>query len=187
MQQDRYCRSCGQELRPEDQFCANCGRPVHAMAHVPTPEADVPVPPPPEQAEASQQSPQAVEQTAAPSPEPQERLQWRWKWARGSILLFLVSTFIASVQDIASDPLATDAPISVLVATNIGATIGRWIVLLVSFGLLWLILGGLVFLVARLIGRKPSFFLVLFDGWVTLVVVAPILLLGPLGSLVFGF
>jgi zinc-ribbon domain len=165
VQQDRYCRSCGQELRPEDQFCANCGRPVHATAHVPAPEADVPVPPPPEQAEASQQSPQAVEQTAAPSPEPQERLQWRWKWARGSILLFLVSTFIASVQ------------------ANIGATIGRWIVLLVSFGLLWLILGGLVFLVARLIGRKPSFFWVLFDWWVTLAVVAPILLGGPLGGL----
>jgi hypothetical protein len=51
MQQDRYCRSCGQELRAEDQFCANCGRPVHATAHLPTPEADVPIPPPPQQAE----------------------------------------------------------------------------------------------------------------------------------------
>ena len=46
MQQDRYCRSCGQELQPEDQVCAGCGKPVHATAQVPTPEADVPVPPP---------------------------------------------------------------------------------------------------------------------------------------------
>jgi predicted amidophosphoribosyltransferase len=47
MQQDRYCRNCGQELQPEDQFCAGCGRPVQANARVPTPEADVPIPPPP--------------------------------------------------------------------------------------------------------------------------------------------
>ena len=70
MQQDRYCRNCGQALQSEDQFCGNCGSPVHATAHVPTPEADVPVPPPPkpaeQQAEASPQAPQAAEQTAAP-------------------------------------------------------------------------------------------------------------------------
>ncbi len=57
MQQDRYCRSCGQELKPEDQFCAGCGRPVHTTAHVPTPEADVPFPPP-QQAEVGPQSQQ---------------------------------------------------------------------------------------------------------------------------------
>src|SRR5215210_6825269 len=43
---ERYCSTCGQELRPEDLFCSNCGKPVHLTAHVPTPEADVPVPPP---------------------------------------------------------------------------------------------------------------------------------------------
>ena len=48
MQQDRYCRNCGQELQPEDRFCANCGRPVQETAAVPTPEADVPVPLPPQ-------------------------------------------------------------------------------------------------------------------------------------------
>ena len=46
---DRYCRNCGHELGEDDRFCPNCGRPVHEVAHVPTPEADVPVPPPPEQ------------------------------------------------------------------------------------------------------------------------------------------
>jgi hypothetical protein len=62
MQQDRYCRNCGQELQPEDQFCAGCGRPVQANARVPTPEADVPIPPPPQQAEdrpVPSQAPQA--------------------------------------------------------------------------------------------------------------------------------
>src|SRR5215212_5236993 len=43
---ERYCSTCGQELRPEDLFCSNCGKPVHLTAHIPTPEADVPVPPP---------------------------------------------------------------------------------------------------------------------------------------------
>jgi hypothetical protein len=43
----RYCRNCGHELGPEDQFCQNCGTPVHQAATVPTPGADVPVPPPP--------------------------------------------------------------------------------------------------------------------------------------------
>jgi hypothetical protein len=53
VQQDRYRRSCGQELQPEDRFCASCGKPVHATATVPTPEADVPIPPPPQQAQDS--------------------------------------------------------------------------------------------------------------------------------------
>jgi hypothetical protein len=44
----RYCRNCGHELGPGDQFCQNCGTPVHEAARVPTPEADVPVPPPPQ-------------------------------------------------------------------------------------------------------------------------------------------
>src|SRR5215213_8324351 len=45
---ERFCSTCGQELRPEDLFCSNCSKPVHLKAHVPTPEADVPVPPPPQ-------------------------------------------------------------------------------------------------------------------------------------------
>jgi hypothetical protein len=48
-QPERYCRNCGQELRPDDRFCPNCGRPVHESARVPTPEADVPISPPRQQ------------------------------------------------------------------------------------------------------------------------------------------
>jgi hypothetical protein len=59
---DRYCRNCGQELQPEDQFCGNCGRPVHATAHVPTPEADVSVP-----------APQQVADRSVPSQAPHTR------------------------------------------------------------------------------------------------------------------
>src|SRR5215217_7434458 len=44
----RYCRNCGHELSPQEQFCPNCGAAVHQAATVPTPEADVPVPPPPQ-------------------------------------------------------------------------------------------------------------------------------------------
>src|SRR5918994_5133933 len=44
----RFCRNCGHQLSPEDQFCPNCGAAVHQAARVPTPEADVPVPPPPQ-------------------------------------------------------------------------------------------------------------------------------------------
>lgn len=43
----RYCRNCGHELSPEDQFCPKCGAALHQAATVPTPEADVPVPRPP--------------------------------------------------------------------------------------------------------------------------------------------
>ena len=179
MQQDRYCRNCGQELQPEDQFCGNCGRPVHVTAHVPTPEADVPVPPPPQQAEASPQSPQATEQMAAPTPEPQERPQWRWKWARGPIILFLGSVVVTSVLDAATQPAGN-------VAYLAGFAVGEGLLLLLIFVPLWIILGGLVFLVARLLGRKPSFFWVLFDWWVAVVVVTPILLGGFLGGFLRG-
>jgi hypothetical protein len=47
---DRYCRNCGHELAEDDRYCPSCGKPVHEVAHVPTPEADVPAPPPPQQA-----------------------------------------------------------------------------------------------------------------------------------------
>ena len=42
---DRHCSHCGHELAEDDQFCPNCEKPVHEVAHVPTPDADVPVPP----------------------------------------------------------------------------------------------------------------------------------------------
>lgn len=63
----RYCSNCGQELGDEAvQFCPNCGRPTHATAHVPTPEADVPVPPPPGQQAAGGTTPPQPQQVSAP-------------------------------------------------------------------------------------------------------------------------
>lgn len=50
---NRYCSNCGHELSNDARFCPSCGRPVHEVAHVPTPEADVAVPPPPNQHQAS--------------------------------------------------------------------------------------------------------------------------------------
>jgi len=65
--QSRYCSNCGQELGDEAvQFCPNCGRPTHATAHVPTPEADVPVPPPPGQQAAGGTTPPPQQATAPP-------------------------------------------------------------------------------------------------------------------------
>ena len=49
----RFCRNCGNELRPSDKFCPNCGQAVDEAvdetAVAPTPEADVPTPTPPPQ------------------------------------------------------------------------------------------------------------------------------------------
>jgi hypothetical protein len=75
----RYCRNCGHELDPEDQFCQNCGTPVHQAATVPTPEADVPVPPPPQAAGG-----------AAPPPPPQAEGTQR-SWPRRHPLLTLLT------------------------------------------------------------------------------------------------
>jgi hypothetical protein len=43
--EDRYCGTCGQELRPDDSFCPSCGKPTARDAQVPTPEASAPPPP----------------------------------------------------------------------------------------------------------------------------------------------
>ena len=56
----------------------------------------------------------------------------------------------------------------------------RGVVLLLNYVWIWLALGGLVYLVARLLSKKPPFLRVLFDWWVTVVVVVPILLSGLL-------
>src|SRR5215212_10000309 len=69
----RYCRNCGHELDPEDQFCQNCGTPVHRAARVPTPEADVPVPPPPQAGGAG-----GGDAAAAPPPQQAEESQRSW-------------------------------------------------------------------------------------------------------------
>src|SRR5215204_920269 len=94
--EDRYCRNCGQELQPEDQFCGNCGRPVHATAHVPTPETDVPVPPPPQQAEDRSVPPQA------PQPRSGEgRVRSATRGPMWTMLaVFLILGIVAIVQEI---------------------------------------------------------------------------------------
>jgi hypothetical protein len=76
----RYCTTCGAELREDDRFCPTCGRPIHETAAVSTPEADVPVPPPPQQ-QAGVQSPEHPE---AP---PQGR------WATGRLALGCLGVF----------------------------------------------------------------------------------------------
>ncbi len=178
MQQDRYCRNCGQELKPEDQFCAGCGRPVHATARVPTPEADVSVPPPPQQAEASPQPPQATERTAAPSPQLQQRPPWRWSQYKRPILLFLGSVIVSSLLIAVASPTTAGGSLVETGIYVIAYAVGSSLISLLTLIPIWLALGGLVYLVARLLGRKPRFFQVVFNWWVTLAVVIPILLIG---------
>ena len=172
MQQDRYCRSCGQELREEDQFCANCGRPVHTTAHVLTPEADVTVPPPPQHVEAFAQPFRTTEQAAAPSPQPQQRLQWIWSQYKWKILFFLGSVSVSSLLLAVADPSTAGERVSYVVAFAFGVSL----ILLLHFIPIWVALGGLVYLVAQLLGRKPPFFRMVFDWWVTVPVVTPILI-----------
>ena len=93
---DRYCRNCGRELRTEDQFCTGCGRPVHATAHVPTPEADVPVPPPaPSSQEAPVSPPQEQQQPSEPQAAP-------WGPVVGMLVVFLVLGFVVTMEGLLS-------------------------------------------------------------------------------------
>lgn len=165
MQQNRYCRSCGQELEPEDQFCANCGRPVHATAQVPTPEADVPVPPLPQQAEAIAQPPRTTEQ--------QGRSE-RWGQAKWKIFVFLGCVFVSGLLLAVADPSTAGERVGFVIGYGIGASSK----LLLYFIPIWLVLGGLVYVVARLLGKRLTFFRAVFDWWVTLAVAIPILLAG---------
>ena len=177
-QPHRYCSNCGQELLQEDRFCAGCGRAVHATAHVPTPEADVPVPPPPPQAENVTRPPQTAERAASPPSQPQQRHSGIWGQFKWQILLFFGSVIVASLLSADANPNAASA------AENAGFIIGGTIVnggsLLLNYVPIWLALGGLVYVIARLLGKKPPFLRVVFDWWVTIVVVVPILLSGLL-------
>ena len=164
MQQDRYCRSCGQELQPEDRFCAGCGRPVHATAQVPTPEADVPVPPP-QQFVASTQPSLATEQ---------EGRSERWDQAKWKIFFFLGCAFVSGLLLAVADPSTAGGRVAFVIGYGIGASIK----LLLYFIPIWLVLGGLVYVVARLLGKRLTFFRAVFDWWVTLAVAILILLAG---------
>jgi len=108
--EDRYCRSCGQELESEDQFCGSCGRPVHATAHVPTPEADVPVPPPP----------QVEDNPVPPGSGRAQTAPWGPVW--GMVAVFLVLWVGVTIQERPSDPPGKD------LGDQIGYQIGAGIV-----------------------------------------------------------
>jgi hypothetical protein len=139
VQQDRYCRNCGQELQPEDQFCANCGRPVHATATVPTPEADVPIPPPPQQAQDSSvpsQAPQAqsseeVVQSATRGP------MW------GMLTVFLVMGIGVPVREIPRTLAGLD------IGSQIATGVVLGIVSPVIPATLVLLVGGVYYVMAR--------------------------------------
>ena len=138
MQQDRYCRSCGQELRPEDQFCANCGRPVHATAHVPTPEADVTVPPPPQQAQDRSVPAQAPQELSS---EELVRSVTRGP-VRGMLAVFLDLGIGETVQGM---PAASGKSVSF----QIGFGMGPAIVITLAVAVLILLLGGVYYITAR--------------------------------------
>lgn len=138
MQQERYCRSCGQELRPEDQFCANCGRPVHATAHVPTPEADDTFPPPPQQAQDGSVPPQAPQ---TQSSEELVRSATRGP-AWGMLAVFLVLGIGETVQGM---PNSSGRSVGFQIGFGMGPAIGMTL----AVATLILLLAGVYYVTAR--------------------------------------
>jgi hypothetical protein len=137
VQQDRYCRSCGQELQPEDRFCASCGRPVHATAHVPTPEANVPVPPPQQAQDSSVPSQPLQTQTS----EEQIRSATRGPtW--GMLAVFLVLWVGKTVQGM---PDSSGRSVSYQIGFGMGPAIG----ITLAIAALILLLGGVYYVTAR--------------------------------------
>ena len=108
----------------------------------------------------------------APSPQPQQRLQWIWSQYKWKILFFLGSVSVASLLLAVADPSTAGERVSYVVAFAFGVSL----ILLLHFIPIWVALGGLVYLVAQLLGRKPPFFRMVFDWWVTVPVVTPILI-----------
>ena len=137
MQQDRYCRNCGEELQPEDCFCGNCGRPVHATAHVPTPEADVSVPPP-----------QQVEDRSVPSQAPHTRSSEDQMQSAprgpvwGMLAVFLVLGIGETIQGI---PATSTKDLGF----RIGVGMGGAIVITLAVALVILVLGLVYFVTSR--------------------------------------
>jgi len=101
--------------------------------------------------------------------------------------LFLSSVIVTSLLDAVATQAGAGGSTAESIGRIAGYATGSCLNLLLNYVPIWLILGGLVYLVARLLGRRPSFFWVLFDWWVTVVVVVPILLFSPLGGWLFGF
>lgn len=167
---NRYCRNCGQELRPGNRFCTGCGRAVYESAHVPTPEADVPVPPPPQPAA---DSPVPAESAAQPTPPPSAQQQQRsegvlqqFKWP---ILWLLGSLVFAGLWT-----AYVDAPTGAFVGFALEHMLRR----IVVFAPMWLVLGGGFYLLARLPGEKPAFLRVIFNRWLTIFIAVLVILSG---------
>ena len=177
---DRYCRNCGQELRPEEWFCTSCGRGVYETAHVPTPEADVPVPPPPQPAgegpkpSGSAAQPAATQSAPPSSPsQPQQGPVGRRQQLKRPILWFLASVVVAGLLG------ASMAPRILYLGSGFTSyALDQMLIRLIIFVPLWLFLGGFFFLFARLLGKKPSLLQVIFGRWLTIVVVILVLLSG---------
>ncbi len=181
---DRYCRSCGHELRPEERFCTGCGRGVYETAHVPTPEADVPLPPPPQQAETvSKLPPQAPEQAASSPPRQQQPTLGRWKQFRRPILWFLGSVLFAGVMSAASDPANYGEP-GMNTAESAGFFVGGIIIevatVLWNYVTLLLVFGVVLYLYRRVRGTESTFLQSVFDRRLITVMVILILLVGIL-------
>jgi hypothetical protein len=132
----------------------------------------------PQQAEAIAQPSRTPEQAAASSPQPQQRPPWEWSQYKWKIFFFLGSVFVSSLLFTVTDPGTKSGSLVESVAFVIGFTLGGFFGTLLYFVPAWLALGGVVYLVARLLGRKLTFFRAVFDWWVTLAVAIPILLAG---------
>jgi hypothetical protein len=145
MQQDRYCRNCGQELQTEDRFCANCGRPAHATATVPTLEADVPVPPPPQGEDRS--APSQASQTPPGEAEPGRVHTAPRGPIWGMVAVFLFLWVGVTIQERPPDPSGKD------LGDQIGDQIGAGIVpafrVTTRVGAIIVALGGVYHLTAR--------------------------------------
>ena len=166
----RYCGNCGHELKPEDQFCTGCGNSVHATTRVSTPEADVPVPPLPQQGAGS---PQPSGSTQPAPPQPQQRPVGLWQRFKRPILWFLGSVVVAGLLGASMAPR--------ILYFGSGFTIyafDQMLIRLILFAPLWLFLGGVFFLSARPLGKKPSLLQVIFNRQLTIVMVVLVLLSG---------
>jgi hypothetical protein len=92
--------------------------------------------------------------------------------------LFLGSVIVSSLLIAVASPTTAGGSLVETGIYVIAYAVGSSLISLLTLIPIWLALGGLVYLVARLLGRKPRFFQVVFNWWVTLAVVIPILLIG---------
>ncbi len=143
MPEDRYCRNCGQELQPVQQFCGSCGRPVHATDHLPTPEADVSVPPPPQQAEDRSVPPQAPQARSGEGRVLSVPRGPVW----GMLAVFLVLWVGVTVQERPALPAGKD--LGFQIGYQIGAGLGPALGATLATAGIILVLGGIYYATGR--------------------------------------